>query len=130
MIHGTPHSPRSNIEIILPAPLASGLHQTMVVEPQKNLVRTPSFVDQWVSAVASHEPDLSGLYAVRQKSFTILMPFKKQIVNGCLSYPLRECRSLKLKQRTTYVIASENTPAYYRLYHVFTIHYPIIGRVN
>ncbi len=89
-IHGTPHSPRSNIEIILPLPLASGLHQTMVDQPQKNLARTPSFVDQWVTAVAGHEPELSGLYVLRQKSCIIFMPFKKQMVNGWLSYPLRE----------------------------------------
>ncbi|KAF8349876.1 hypothetical protein F5887DRAFT_1070129 [Amanita rubescens] len=60
-IYGTPHSPRNNIEIILPTPLAGGLHQTMPVDrPQKNLVRTSSFVDQWVSTVAGHEPEPSA----------------------------------------------------------------------
>lgn len=61
MIQGTPHGPCSNIEIILPAPLAFGLHGGMVDQPHMNLVRTPSFVDQWVTRVAGHEPGLSGL---------------------------------------------------------------------
>lgn len=63
MIHGTPHGPCSNIEIILPAPLAFGSHEATVDRPHMNLVRTPSFVDQWVTRVAGHEP---GLCALRQ----------------------------------------------------------------
>lgn len=65
MIHGTPHGPCSNIEIILPAPLAFGLREATVGQPHMNLVRTPSFVDQWVTRVAGHEPGLSGLCALR-----------------------------------------------------------------
>ena len=72
-INGPPHGPRSNIDIILPAPLASGLHQATVGQPHMKWVRTPSFVDQWVTRVAGHEPGPPGLYALRQKFCIIFM---------------------------------------------------------
>ncbi|KAF8633978.1 hypothetical protein AX15_001156 [Amanita polypyramis BW_CC] len=63
---GMPHGPHSHIQVVLPVPLASSLHQTVVHDfergrpDQLQSIRNSSFVDQWVTGIADHEPAFAG----------------------------------------------------------------------
>lgn len=67
-IYGTPHSPFSRVQIILPAPLAAGSRQSISPDsrcdhpepPPMRKARTLSYVDQWVTPVAP-ERDFSDI---------------------------------------------------------------------